>query len=168
MTPIFTRLLKLIRRDENGCWTWCGTVNGAGYGTIGLGTRCMGKDFVHRVSYRIFIGQIPDGMVVCHRCDVKRCVNPLHLFVGTYKDNSDDMAAKGRAPVGDSWKTERRTLRQVKGELHGMAKLTEPQVLEVRRQSSAGKSKAEISNAFGVCRATIRNIVNGNNWTHLK
>lgn len=80
---------------ETGCWLWIGKVNNAGYGRIGLGSRGRAA-FAHRVSFQIHRGPIPAGMLVCHRCDTRSCINPDHLFVGSAADNTADMLKKGR------------------------------------------------------------------------
>ena len=75
---------------ETDCWTWDGTIDGNGYGH--LQTRWateMGK-FAHRISYRLFKGEIPEGKCVRHKCDVRHCVNPDHLEIGTKKENNRD------------------------------------------------------------------------------
>lgn len=78
-----------------GCWLWIGTVNYWGYGHFyELNPKKIVK--AHRKSYELYKGPIPDGMCVCHKCDVRSCVNPDHLFLGTHKDNVHDMINKGR------------------------------------------------------------------------
>lgn len=165
--PLIERLMAKVIIHESGCWIWEGTVNGAGYGTIGLGSRLQGKGFVHRVSYEFHNGPLKDGQCVCHACDVKLCVNPDHLFAGTQLDNVHDAICKGRITHGDKWR-KRHLLGVCKGESHGMAKLSEDQVREIIKIFGESKmNKAQLARKFNVCRATIRNIVNKRNWSHL-
>ncbi len=84
---------KISPEPTSGCWLWTAGES-HGYGVIGDGHG--GAEFAHRASWRIFRGDIPSGMNVCHHCDVPFCVNPDHLFIGTQKDNVRDMANKGR------------------------------------------------------------------------
>lgn len=167
-TPLSERFFRFVEKQHDGCWIWTGTKNGAGYGTIGLGTKAQGKGFAHRVSWLIHFGPIPIGLLVCHHCDVKLCVNPSHLFLGTYQDNVDDMIAKGRNPKGESWGTPARFEQQAFGERHGMSKLSEEQVRQIISEFQNGAiTKAELAAKHGVCRATIRNVLSGKNWSHV-
>ena len=95
-TEIAARIMERILPEPNcGCWLWTGDKSGKmGYGRLMYQGRTRAA---HRVAYQIFRGPITDGLLVCHRCDVPLCVNPDHLFLGTYTDNSDDMIRKGRA-----------------------------------------------------------------------
>lgn len=79
---------------EAGCWIWMGGATPLGYGQMLVGFKTR---LVQREAWMAANGPIPDGLLVCHKCDTPFCVNPNHLFVGTYKDNSDDMRRKGRA-----------------------------------------------------------------------
>ena len=106
---------------------------------------------VHRVSYEIHAGPIPDGLDVLHRCDVPTCVNPAHLFLGTQRDNVADMDAKGRR-------------RPARGERDGAAKLTEEQVLKIR---SDKRPLAVIGKEYGICASQAGNIRRGDHWRHL-
>ena len=84
---------KYIPVTESGCWIWIGASNPSGYGQLKVGHQLKRA---HRVSWEFFRGAIPDGMMVCHRCDVPSCVNPDHLFLGTARDNFRDCVEKGR------------------------------------------------------------------------
>ena len=85
---------KVSPEPMSGCWLWSGLHDGVGYGVIVVGhdTRFA----AHRVSYSLYKGEIPVGMCVLHKCDVRSCCNPEHLFIGTKKQNSQDMVSKGR------------------------------------------------------------------------
>lgn len=92
MEHLKKRLLARITKQDNGCWIWQGACR-SGYGAIRVGAKvCQ----THRLSYTLFKGNIPDGLLVCHTCDTKKCINPEHLFVGTHKDNMADCVNKGR------------------------------------------------------------------------
>lgn len=102
--PIRDRFEKLcIPIPESGCWIWIGLCHPKyGYGRI----RNEGSTKflqAHRVSYELYIGSIPEGLLVCHRCDIRECVNPNHLFLGTITDNNRDMCAKKRDKNGKKY-----------------------------------------------------------------
>jgi len=145
--PILGRFLAKVKVDKTStCWIWTGGTT-RGYGTIGVrGTKTRPA---HRVSYELFVGQIPAGLFVCHRCDNRPCVNPDHLFVGTAKDNSQDMVAKGRSNPGEGRPNH---------------KFTEAQALEIINCSTTPK---ELAKKYGVFESAIRSIRTGKNWPHL-
>lgn len=91
--PLEERLRQRLVEDENGCWIWQKQKNHR-YGTIKL--RKGESIGAHRAAYLLWVGEIPPGMLVCHRCDVTKCCNPEHLFLGTPKQNSEDCSSKGR------------------------------------------------------------------------
>ncbi len=106
-----------IPEPNSGCWLWTGALGNNGYGRIGVGFKnegTRGTGQAHRVSYETFVGVVPGGMDVCHRCDVRSCVNPDHLFIGTRLDNVHDMMRKKRywgskrQPSTRQWNIERR------------------------------------------------------------
>lgn len=139
-----------------GCWEWQGArhVKAGGYGTFGLDRRTMVR--AHRMSYELAVGPIPAGMLVLHRCDNPPCVRPSHLFLGTPKDNTADMDRKGRRRVGSR-----------PGELNHHAKLTESQVVEIRRRYEAGEQAQALAVEFGVSSPLISYIGKRKAWRHV-
>jgi len=135
--------------QENGCWIWTGGLLRGGYGSFEIKCRPNREcGQAHRVSWRIHCGTIPAGMMVLHRCDVPRCVNPDHLFLGTQKDNMQDMSRKGRAS------TERHN-----------TKLTETDVAEIRATHKPKYGAlSQMARKYGVHAITIRRILNGKSW----
>lgn len=140
------RLLRRLEPELNsGCWLWSGCGLASGYGTINTGGGKM--DLAHRVSYRLFRGEIPEGHLVCHKCDTPACCNPAHLFVGSARDNTRDMMRKGR-----QW------MRGVSGPRNGRTKLTAEQVREIAARSGSGPALAK---EFGVSVSRVNQIRRG-------
>lgn len=139
--------VRSIPEPNSGCWLWTGTLFSSGYGRVKRG----GIHYrAHRDSYETYKGPIPDGMLVCHKCDVRSCVNPDHLFLGTPKDNMVDMVIKGRAKIPET-----------AGEHNGRAKLTWSQVVAIRADN---RSHRLIAADFGVVKSQITAIKNGKSW----
>jgi len=140
------------RGYETPCLIWQGPTETNGYGTSRRGGRLVRA---HRVSYEEHVGPIPTGMYVCHRCDVRACVNPEHLFLGTHLDNMRDATEKGR-------------MGSPKGEASSSAKLTTNDVLQIRAMYAAGStSQRALARRFGVVQVTIKDIVKRRTWTHV-
>ena len=161
MANLMGRLWAAVEKTES-CWLYRGFCDPTGYGIISDGTGPHRNKRVHRLSWEQHYGPIPDGMLVCHHCDVRNCIRPDHLFVGTEKDNTDDMVSKGRA----LFQTDPERLRQ-QGSKHGESKLTEEQVIEIRRLRAEGKRQWEIAQQFGVTRGLIGHIVRRQAWAHV-
>lgn len=88
-----------VHKYSGGCWRWRRTVDGRGYGQLTVNGRLVRA---HRHAYELTNGPIPEGAVLCHSCDYRLCVNPAHLFVGSQRDNMQDMASKGRVRKVDT------------------------------------------------------------------
>lgn len=142
--------------DKSGeCWLWCGALSVNGYGMIWVKTGDASHK-VHRLSWEMAYGEIPEGMLVCHRCDVRRCVRPEHLFLGTHQENSTDMVSKGRSIASSV------------GEEHHLHKLTIQDVKDIRAWYAKGDvTYAEIAAHYGVRQPTIGSIVRGEAWKHV-
>jgi len=132
---------------ETSCWIWQRGLFSNGYGQISI----AGKPTpAHRASYIAFIGPIPEGKLVCHACDNPLCVNPDHLWIGTNRDNMEDMVKKGRSAVANN----------------AHAKLTIDQVKAIKRQYGK-KNMEELADIFFVTPPTIARIVYGESWKHV-
>jgi hypothetical protein len=132
----------------SGCWLWHGSVDRFGYGIYGA----TGERKAHRLAYQRTKGPIPRGFVVRHRCDVKGCVNPDHLVIGTHKDNSRDAMERGQV---------------ARGTRNGASKLDERQVLEIRARLAGGESTVRLARAFGVSQSLVSQISLRQAWAWL-
>lgn len=136
---------------ERGCLEWIAGVNPNGYGYLGIGRRVV---LAHRFAWELSNGPIPDGLVVCHHCDNRLCVNVDHLFLGTRADNNRDKANKGRSP-------------DKKGEKGSKAKLSNDQVLEIRSGKFSSWRVCDIAEHFGISPTNTSSILNCKTWKHL-
>ncbi len=141
---------KVDKKGEDDCWNWTAMKNKKRYGNFTVNIRTIQ---VHRYSYELTYGKIPEGVNVCHKCDNKLCVNPKHLFLGTQKDNMEDMVKKGRS---------------LKGEKNNSSKLTDKDIIEIiemyKNKSIPVKT---ISQKYNVNYQTIREICRGLRWKHI-
>lgn len=153
--------------DKSGdCWLWTGGRFGAdGYPAFWDGTRTMRA---HRFSYELTNGHLPDKLFVCHKCDVKLCVRPDHLFSGTTQDNMADMVAKGRQARGDRHGSTLHPDSVARGSKNGFARLTDEQAGNIKARYSRRRITYKMLAAeYGVSWHTIRAIINGRGWKHV-
>lgn len=149
------RLLRKIDvRGVEECWLWkAGKFKGFGHGAFYWNGQNMAAS---RAAYLLLVGPIPDGLFVCHRCDVPACCNPAHLFLGTPNDNMQDCVKKGRRQRGVD---------------HYKARLTPSIVVEARRQYADAKRNGSTYGVFtrmvqeyGLPYQALKLAVYGHNW----
>lgn len=141
------RILATILITENGCWEWQqGRTQAGGYSALSW----KGISPGHRVSYTVFVGPIPPGMFVCHKCDNPPCINPEHLWADTPHENNADMTRKGRA--------KRAFVSHPRGEKHHCAKLTDAEVETIRASTDRG---VDLAHRYNVSQQLISNIRHG-------
>jgi hypothetical protein len=147
------KLLKQAVVGLDNCWLWTGHRTVYGYGMV----HYQGKQqYVHRLSYELFNGEFPKNMNICHKCDVKLCLNPDHLFIGTQKDNIHDMIRKER---------------NSRGERHVGAVLTEAAVHFIREHYKPKHPELgfqAMGRKFGVDGETVRDAYVRRTWKHIK
>jgi hypothetical protein len=154
---------KVARRGADECWEWTANKNNQGYGLIREGG-LLPKRLAHRVSYELHCGHIPHDLCVLHRCDNPACVNPAHLFLGTLKENTHDMIAKGRKRTVLNPNNRPPTFR---GSSHPKAVMNEAKVLEARKRYAAGWSLAQLMQAYGIKKRGLQHILRGEFWRHV-
>ncbi len=157
--------------ESENCWIWAASTSKGGYGQVKIRERRSNMR-AHRVAWELTNGPIPDGLCILHRCDVPRCVNPGHLFVGTIGDNNRDMATKGRnvmqqpgGPVtGDNHWSHRNPEKVTRGEKVHTAILTAEQVKTIRERHAKGEKQSAIAHAYGVSKYVINGAVLRRTW----
>ena len=162
MPRIYTRLPLAERfwarvEKSDGCWLWTGAIQSStGYGRIARGDPSAKPriEGAHRVAYELQCGPIPAGTSVLHTCDRRACCRGSHLFLGTAKDNSADMYAKGRNIMGAVHR----------GEASVSSILSEQQVREILASQDTHKA---LGLRFGVAPATIKAVRDGITWKHV-
>ena len=142
-------LARTIPEPNSGCWLWIGALR-SGYGNIDDGKTHVSA---HRLAHELYIGPIPLGMVVMHRCDVRCCVNPDHLQIGTQLDNTRDCIAKGRARRG-----------RFPGENSNHARLTWEQVDAIRAEPKVFGYRQRLADRYGVSKSCIGKVATGIGW----
>lgn len=139
---------RFVPEPNTGCWLWLGGLTGSGYGIVRAPK--MGKNKgAHRAVYEWLRGPLSENALLCHKCDVRSCVNPDHMFVGSHTDNQHDAYDKGRHSV----------FRHV-----GKPKLMQADVAEIRRRLVARDTQSAIAKDFGVSLFTVCAINTGRTW----
>jgi hypothetical protein len=141
-------LARSIPEPNSGCRLWEGNTGTTGYGVVSYNNTSVGA---HRLSWMIHRGVIPAGLHVLHKCDVRECINPEHLFLGTPADNMRDMTVKGRRAA-------------VRGSAKWSAKLTEADVLAIR--AAVGRYR-DIGERYGIGRKYVQDIKSKRRWKHI-
>lgn len=161
LSPPLDRFLFSVNKDgplilRSRCWIWTRPLNHNGYGQFMVKGKVLR---VHRYAYAEFIGTIPTGLDVLHKCDTRNCVNPKHLFLGTTQINQADKVRKNR---------------QAKGETNGFAKLTEEEVRLIRKLYAKKSGyhdpihgQGGLAKRFNVTQANISLILKGRGWKHV-
>jgi len=150
-TNAATRLALERRPGPNGCIEWTGGGNGAaGYGQLKIGPKMI---LAHRAVFELAHGAIPQGMMVLHSCDNRRCINVDHLSVGTHADNMADRGNRDRT---------------AKGEESGLAKLNDHKIREIRRLYATGHiTQASLAEVFEVTPSNVSLITSRLTWIHV-
>lgn len=138
---------------DDACWLWTAARN-CGYGDFWARPRVK-THRAHRIAYLLTFGPIDDRVMVCHRCDVRLCVNPAHLWLGDALANNRDRDAKGRAV-------------HARGSGHGNALLTEAAVVEIFESIRAGETQIALAERFNVDPTTIGLVCRRKTWRHVK
>lgn len=152
----------------DACWPWTAALGPSGYGHFWSRGRMRAAS---RIAHELAKGPIPAGLFVLHSCDNRICCNPAHLRTGTQLDNMREAAERGRVRSGARHPAFTNPVafrkNRARGESAFAAKLTEAQVLEVRRRAAAGESMRAIARSLDVAHNTINAVVAGRTWRHV-
>lgn len=134
-----------------GCHYWTGWVSTHGYGSLQDNNTHV---YAHRLSYQLYVGEIPKGLFVCHSCDNRLCVNPNHLWLGTHEDNQRDKISKGRnkIPIEIMW--DRR--------------FSDVEATVIKEAHDNGFTSKSIREYFKAPKSTVSNIIFGRTYLHLE
>ncbi len=138
---------KVKAGTKEECWFWIGKTAPSGYGFIKYKAKTW---TAHRLAFYLTTKTEPE--VVCHKCDVRSCCNPHHLFGGTHADNVKDKIKKDRQPRGAS---------------HYRSYFNEKDILDIRKRKALGQKQRDIAKVYGVSEGLISKIVKKTNWKHI-
>lgn len=142
------RFFKKVHKTDT-CWLWTGATRGGGYGVVRLNKVDIPS---HRFSWELINGKIPKSLWVLHKCDVRNCVNPDHLFLGTGKDNMADCVEKRRHCFGEK---------------NGTSKLRDSDIPKIFAMQKAGVFQRDIARRFNVAQNAIWLVLQKKTWTHV-
>lgn len=165
--------------DLSDCWVWQHTKLASGYGRMHI----EGVTYrIHRLAYSLLVGEIPDGMLVCHKCDNRLCCNPEHLFLGDSDANAKDMVNKGRQSKGDKHYARIDPSKSARGERHGSktkpwsvnrgeghcrARVNMGQVTAIRERWLFGDTMADLAREYGISETNVAYMVKNKSWKHV-
>lgn len=159
------RFFEKVKKTST-CWLWTAGLHN-GYGTFKLNNK---QYRVHRLIWEFVNGPVPKDLYVLHKCDIRNCVNPKHLFLGTAQDNIDDCIKKGRFRVSSGRNHGTKTMpeRIARGSRHGVSKLDEKDIVNIRKYYASGnETHLSLAKKFKVTEGNIQQIVNRKTWIHV-
>lgn len=155
---------KVDIRGSDECWEWQGALT-RGYGRLKRGDGTKKLAYSHRVAYELKNGPIPEGMLICHKCDNRPCCNPAHLFIGTQMDNVRDMINKGRR--AETLFDTKEIVERIRGENAWNSKLTEANVIDARKRVACGEPCSVLAKELSVSKQCIEKVVYRMSWKHV-
>jgi predicted XRE-type DNA-binding protein len=139
-------------RSDDECWNWIRSIGSAGSGVFTIRRKNISA---YKMAWELTYGDVPEGKILCHICDNRKCCNPNHLYVGTHKENAEDRKNRGRN--GDQ-----------RGEKSKHNKLSEGQVIEIiKLLKYTDLSQYKIADMFDISRSTVLAIHMNENWKHV-
>ena len=158
---------RFDKTAKNDCWKWTSSIDPYGYGYLSIHQK---KIRVHRIAYLLQFNLDPVGYLVCHTCDIRSCINPKHLFLGTNVENSNDRDSKGRTAKGNQHASRIYVGAPYlpRGEQHPNHKLNVQAILAIRRMHSNGLTQRAIAYAIGVKEITVWKVIHRKTWAHVK
>jgi len=146
---LLDRFKAKYSKQDTGCWEWGAAVTGSGYGGIKINGKMVGA---HVAAYELFIGSVPEGLEIGHKCDNPLCVNPEHLEAITHQENMRQQKERDR---------------HARGSRNVFAKLTEASVIEIKRLLDADVSGKDVAELFNVQPSAVSKIKLGKTWRHV-